>query len=285
MYSQVKSFFGHHSLPKATKWVLISNVALFFLQQISNITGIFALFPYQHPNFYPWQVLSYMFMHGDIFHILFNMLVIWVFAPHYESQYGPKKFLGLFLLSGIGVGIFYTLFFNHMLIGASAGVYAILTSFAYFWPNTRIFFMGIFPIKAKILILILILVSIFSSLRPTDNIAHLAHIMGALFGFVFLQFNHRRYSLSQFFQLNPPLNKLTSSISNFFRYYYKYIYWSFSNKNQKKSMPKKSENQKIVYHDQWVKDRVDQILEKISKQGIQSLSKKEKDFLDRISNQ
>ncbi len=271
MYRQTTMRIGPGKITPGVKWVLIVTTGFFVLQYLTPLIEVlFVLKPFR-AGFMPWQPISYMFMHGGFFHILFNMFGIWMFGTYYEQQFGTKNFLSLYFISGVGAGIIYLLFMPFGgLLGASAGVYAIFVSFAYFWPNAEIYFLGIFPIRAKYLILIMMAFGVLSSIRTQagDNTAHFAHLMGAVIGFLYLQIVHRRYAIfGSFFQF---LSDKTERVST-------------KRKEKKQQKKEQKKEQKVIYKDDWVKDKVDDLLDKVSRDGLGSLTRKEKDFLDKVS--
>ncbi len=271
---QTKMRIGPGKITPAVKWVLIVTAGFYVLQQLApEINALFVLQPLRG-GFQPWQPLTYMFMHEGFFHILFNMFGVWMFGTYYEQQFGTKNFIRLYFISGVGVGLIYLFFMPFGgLLGASAAVYAVFVSFAYFWPNAEIYFLGIFPIRAKYLILIMMAFGVLSTIsqKAEDNIAHFAHLMGAVIGFLYLQIVHRRYAIfGSFFQL---LSDKTERVSSGRK----------EKKRQKEEIKKEQKKQKVIYKDDWVRDKVDDLLDKVSKDGLDSLTKKEKDFLDKVS--
>ncbi len=267
MNRQTSIRIGPGKITPAVKWVLIVTAGLYVLQQLAPMINVLFVLKPLRTGFQPWQPLTYMFMHEGFFHILFNMFSVWMFGTYYEQQFGTKNFLRLYFISGVGAGLIYLFFIPFGgLLGASAGVFAILVSFAYFWPNAEIYFLGIFPIRAKYLILILMAFGILSSIsqREGDNVAHFAHLMGAGIGFLYLQVVHRRYAIfGSFFQF---LSDKTERVST-----------------KRKEKKQQKTEQKVIYKDEWVKDKVDDLLDKVSRDGLDSLTKKEKDFLDKVS--
>ena len=138
-----------------------------------------------------WQFFTYMFVHGGISHILFNMLGLFFFGAHVERRMGSSEFLLFYLITGTLAGVLsfviYTLTgaYYVVLLGASGAVYAVLLAYATYYPDSRIFIMGILPVKAPILVLGFAGIAIFSELFSFSNgVAHLTHLAG--FGFAFL---------------------------------------------------------------------------------------------------
>jgi hypothetical protein len=186
------------------------------------------------------------------------MFALWMFGVSYERQFGTKDFLKLYFIAGIGTGIILSLFLPNVL-GASAAIFAVLVAFAYMWPNAKVLLMFIIPVKAKNAILIFITLELFLTIQSANsNIAHSGHVLGALIGFIYLQIVHKRYDL---------LNPFFTTLNNLFK--------------AKKESKKKG---KIIEKEKWTQDKVNSLLEKISRQGIDSLTKEEKDFLDRVSS-
>lgn len=187
--------YGTDALPPVVKYLVIVNVAVFLLQvlldpQIGLTARFLALHPINSPYFSPYQVITHMFTHGGFFHLLFNMFGLWTFGRELERFWGGKRFLNFYLLSGIGAAIVHLLI-NFLLdregyaIGASGAVMGIFAAFAYLFPNTplALLFFPV-PIKAKYLMMLLIAYDVFGGIGGTDNIAHFAHLGGAITGII-----------------------------------------------------------------------------------------------------
>ncbi len=142
--------------------------------------------------FYPWQLISYQFMHGSFSHILFNMFALWMFGIEIENHWGSKKFLYFYLTCGVVAGLCH-LFISPLLggfaaptIGASGAIYGVLVAFALLFPNRLIFLYFFIPVKAKYLVTIMIVMEFMLVDSANSGIAHLAHLGGALAGIVFI---------------------------------------------------------------------------------------------------
>ena len=136
----------------------------------------------------PWSLVTYMFLHADFFHLLFNMYSLWLFGGLVENILGAGRFLRLYFYSGlIAAGLYLLCNWGEdfMLIGASGAVFGVMTAAALAYPNARILFFFI-PMKLWMMMLVYLAIEIFSFHNP-DNIAHLAHIGGALGGFLFMK--------------------------------------------------------------------------------------------------
>ncbi len=152
-------------------------------------------------EFQPYQLFTYMFMHGGFIHILFNMMALAFMGPILESVWGQNRFLAFYVITGIGAGIFnilIDLFFGvgtfGLMMGASGAVYGVLTAFGILFPNMEIMLLiPPIPIKAKYMVLILGGIALFSGFNasPGDNTAHFAHLGGIVMAILFIQFGGR----------------------------------------------------------------------------------------------
>ena len=192
--------------------VFLAQAAFGGLDQLNRVNDLFALHHYKSTVFRPYQLVTHMFMHGGIFHLLFNMLALWMFGTMIERAWGPKRFLIFYLICGLGAGLaqmgsyafdfwqidhtnidtalyneYQTALRINCTVGASGAIMGVLAAFGYLFPNTKLFIMPIpFPVKAKWAILGIIALDVFGGISntPNDNIAHFAHIGGALIGFL-----------------------------------------------------------------------------------------------------
>lgn len=184
------------AFPPVVKWLIIVNVAVFLAQSaldsLYSLTARLALWPINSPYFQPYQVFTHMFSHGSIGHIFFNMFALFMFGKTLENVWGPKRFLNFYLISGIGAAVVH-LAVEYLqggtapAVGASGAVMGILVGFAYLFPNTELYILFIpFPIKAKWVVIGYILIDLFGGFASFsgDNIAHFAHLGGALTGFI-----------------------------------------------------------------------------------------------------
>lgn len=184
------------NFPPAVKNLIIINVVVWIAQMIfkDEFTRYIALFPLGDPEFKAYQVVTHMFAHSTdtFFHIIFNMLVLWMFGRVLEQVWGSKRFLIFYMLSGIGAGIVhlaiqYLQGGEAVAVGASGAIMGVMVAFAVLFPNTELYIMFLpIPIKAKWAVLgyvVLDLLGGFSNI-PGDNIAHFAHLGGALTGFI-----------------------------------------------------------------------------------------------------
>ncbi|MBC7904705.1 MAG: rhomboid family intramembrane serine protease [Gemmatimonadaceae bacterium] len=187
---------GLANFPPVVKNLLIANVIVFIAQKIFANQAIpleyyGALWSIDSGNFKIWQLVTHMFMHDQnlFIHILFNMLTLWMFGSSLENFWGAKRFLQFYFICGIAAGCAQLLMTTgtSYAVGASGAVMGVMAAFAYLFPNTSLFMMFIpIPIKAKYAIPGLMLLDIFGAVSPRagDNVAHWAHLGGALAGFI-----------------------------------------------------------------------------------------------------
>ncbi len=189
-------------LTNAIKHLIIINVLFYAVTYFApnmqeKMMEWFALFYPTSSYFQPWQFVTHMFMHGGLMHIIFNMYALWAFGSPLEQLWGRNKFFFFYFSAGLGAALIYTLanyFFqdyNAVAVGASGAVYGVLVAFAMNFPNAKlalIFFPV--PIAAKYFIPLIVFGDLFFGFTSysVGNIAHFAHIGGALIGFIIMLF-------------------------------------------------------------------------------------------------
>ena len=193
-YYRYRFSFGYGLTPVVKNLMIIMG-AVFLLQMLVRgaIEFYFGLVPFLvWKKFFVWQLLTYIFLHAGVSHILFNLLALWMFGGELESYFGSKKFLFYFLFCGIGAGICTVLFTPDIyqripVIGASGAIYGILLAFAWLFPNRPILIYFLFPVPAKYMVIIFGLIEFFSSMGGSGGgVAHLTHLGGLLFGFFYM---------------------------------------------------------------------------------------------------
>ncbi len=211
------------NIPPVVKNLLIINILCFLPSLLvphlyDQIVQYGALFYFGSPFFKPWQIVTYMFLHANVWHILFNMFALFSFGPILEYTVGSKKFFNLYFISGIGAALFQLLvmgiemyhytgqfvvpmsyntdaitaakigaIYGGPIIGASGAVFGVLIAFGMLYPNMELMILFIpVPVKAKYIIPVYVLIELFSGFSNIagDNVAHFAHIGGALLGFI-----------------------------------------------------------------------------------------------------
>jgi membrane associated rhomboid family serine protease len=193
--SYARGFLQSGGLPPGVKGLLIANVVIFLAQFLipGDWQDTFALRPSAvFPGMQLWQLVTYMFLHGGIFHILFNMLGLWFLGKDLEETWGTDRFLKFFFFCGIGAGLCVValnyLFGtpNVLTLGSSGAIYGIFLAAAMLWPDRQIIFYFV-PLKLKYFVMILGAIAFLSSLRPASGVSDIAHLGGMLFGYLFLQ--------------------------------------------------------------------------------------------------
>lgn len=286
-YNRPSFFGGFQFFPPVIKTLLIANAAVFlgmvFLGNFRIGDFYFEHFFYQAFALWPlgfgfgfWQLFTYMFMHASFTHILFNMLALWMFGMELEHVLGSRKFLIYYLLCGFGGGLANLLvapMFTSVgpTVGASGAVYGVLLAFGMLFPERPIYIYFLLPIKAKYFVVMYMALEIFS-VGSVDGVAHFAHLGGALVGFLYLIADGYHFGSSSF---GPKEEEsIFTRMSSTFgkprqqdRYYQDVsdakIYDITDHQNEQKK------NQ----------EQIDDILDKISKNGYQSLSEDEKKIL------
>jgi membrane associated rhomboid family serine protease len=181
----------------ATIILIVVNVIVFLLgflglqRTIQVYLGLTPLLVVQAGTW--WQVATYMFVHGGWGHIFFNMLALFLFGIQLEQRMGSTEFLLYYFICGIGAGIA-TLFINLAtgqgavdVVGASGAIFALLLAFAAFFPDARIFIFGILPMRAPVAVALYAGIEIFSSFTSFQSgVAHLTHLAGLAFGYLYL---------------------------------------------------------------------------------------------------
>ncbi len=188
---------GGGAITPAVKFLLIANTAVFVVQTFVDyrLVYFFGLVPQLvWNNLYLWQLFTYQFLHGGLFHLLFNMLALWMFGGDLERRWGSIFFLKYYFVSVLGGGILNALLTpNQMVpsIGASGGVYGILLAYGLIYPNQIVYFYFLFPIKMKHFVWIIGAISLYSSIATGQSgIAHLAHLGGMGFGYFYLRWGN-----------------------------------------------------------------------------------------------
>ncbi len=256
------------SMPPAIKVLLILNGSVFALQVLLGAFTNFSfvryggLSPLMVANGAVWQLVTYMFLHGDFLHILLNMLALWMFGRDLEYGWGTKEFIRYYFVCGVGAAIFSLVFLWNspsVIIGASGAVFGVLLAYAMAYPNREIIFI-IFPIKAKYLVLFLggaTLITTITSAKTgvTDGVAHLTHLGGLAIGFFYLKFSDTRFLFPR------PLAWLGR--------------WRAQRKGRELRR-RFDEHRELM-------EEVDRILDRINQVGYEGLTPEERDSLERAS--
>lgn len=260
MFSRPLDF---RNLPPGVKFLLTANLVGFSLQWIFSLVGgpslvrIFALTPLRvTETFWVWQVVTYMFLHGGFFHILFNAFMLWTLGRQLEDMWGTKGFLGYYFLCGLGAAGLNLLLEPHSplpVVGASGAIYGMLVAFALMFPMAVFYVYFIIPMRAWQAVTLFAVIEFLIGLSASQSrLANIAHLGGMLTGFLYLKAPTFRFSLRS--------------------------WWGQWEEKREK---KQESRHQVAFHE--LGQEVDRILEKISKQGLQSLTREEKDLMERYS--
>jgi membrane associated rhomboid family serine protease len=253
----------------AIKWLIITNVVVFILQMTAPLIGYFgltpALFYTEFPNFL-YQPFTYMFLHGGFGHILFNMLMLWMFGVEIEERLGLKRFLKLYFYSGLG-GALAALVFDYgslsPIVGASGAIFGVLIAYWRFFPERSVYLYFILPVKIKYLIPVMVGIGLYATMTSSGgNIAHLAHLGGAAVGFIMI----RKSAKSGFISSPSWLQRMRNKRSE---------------RDHERLSAKLEKNRQQAGD---VMKRVDSILDKINEVGIENISDADRKFLEDASN-
>ncbi len=222
---QQQGFRRQSLLPPALKWLLILNGAVYaaqwvFMQAAPPLYFFFfdsahGLLPLQTnlSLFRPWQLLTYMFLHAGVLHILFNMFALWMFGVEIEERWGTRHFVTYYFICGVGGGVLQIVlpllihiisverggfggrFAPLPVVGASGAVYGILLAFGMMFPNRLIYIPLLFipiGIPARMLVVIYAVISIVGGMGGSGGVAHFAHLGGMLVGYLYIKWQQRQ---------------------------------------------------------------------------------------------
>jgi len=194
--SYARSYVGLPGLPRGIKWLLIANVSIFLVQWITRgaYDYYFALVPAELVRHLAvWGLVTYMFLHGGISHILWNMLALWMFGSMLEQSWGTRRFLQLYFCSGIGAGICVALLSflfggaQVATIGASGAIFGVMLACAVMWPDQIVLFNFLFPIKMKYMVMIIGAIAFLGAWNPNSGVSNIGHLGGMAFGYLFIK--------------------------------------------------------------------------------------------------
>jgi membrane associated rhomboid family serine protease len=255
-----------------TPWVrrlLIANVVAFFVTMASvDLYVLLTLYP-QVVLRRPWTLVTYMFLHAGVAHLVFNMIGLFFFGPRLESRLGSKGFLWLYLLSGLGGAVFSLIFARDAgVVGASGAVYGVLLGFAMFWPRERIYIWGILPVEAWLLASFLVFGSLYSGMNPGrgSNTAHFAHLGGLAFAFAYLKWwDWRKGAAKRAFQTKMKPDASPRGVTG------------------ERIALARWKGISVESLHELNRGEVERLISKVERDGASSLTQSERDFLDRMS--
>jgi membrane associated rhomboid family serine protease len=261
-----------------TPWVarlIYANVAMFILSMAVPLLGAaFTLVP-AYALYRPWTVGTYMFIHGGLVHVLFNMLVLFFFGPRLEDRLGSRNFLWLYFLSGLVAGAV-SVITPYLLpafsprvgvVGASGAIYGVMLGFARYWPRDRIFIWGIIPVEARWMVAGMTLYALYGIAMEAggaaQSIAHHAHLGGFLGAFLYLKWR----------ETNSAAAKFKASAEGARRKGWR---------QDREALERWAKIDREELHEV-NREAYDRIATKLEAEGIGSLSDRERAFLDRFS--
>lgn len=270
-YYEGDSFGFGGRMTRAVKYIIIICVVSFLAGKLIQAAGSalwirgLGLTPLMVREYFTvWQFVTYMFLHGGLWHLLFNMFALWMFGTEVERAWGSREFTVFFLFTGTVVGILFFIFASglpliisagspgNVLIGSSGAIFAILAAYGMMFPERTILFMFIFPIRAKYFVLIIAAIELYLIWTPS-GISNFAHLSGMLIGYLYLKKDWNFSSLLQ-------------------RYY--------DRKRRRRIRLVEDEERRQKEQS----DEVDRILDKISRKGMESLTRRERKILERASS-
>ncbi|MFO7847876.1 MAG: rhomboid family intramembrane serine protease [Balneolaceae bacterium] len=270
---------GFMRIPVVIRTIIAINVIVFILMSLGGQTVgnlLVNLFGFDPDPFtaltQPWRIVTYMFLHGGAFHLIFNMLWLWWMGKMVEETIGPRSFAVIFFGAGIGGALLQVamaaVFSSNIVIGASGAVLGILVAFAYLFPTAPIMLLFLPPIEARFLVAGIVALDVLF-LGAGDNVARLVHLGGAATGYLLVKMHYEGYDLAA---LIRPIEQM---------------FKGGSKKKKKKSGRKRNKDMYAVADVEIMEekdaDELDEILEKISKKGYDGLTKEEKQKLFELS--
>ena len=175
-----------------SKWVfflIATNISVFIFQRQPGFTEALILVP-KDVALHPWSPVTYMFLHGGTGHVLFNMLALYFFGPRLETLLGGRRFITLYLLSGLGGAFlsFVPTYYSSQILGASGAVFGVVTAYARVWPRDRIYIYGVIPIQAWWFVMVMAAVSLLggTGYNILPGTAHFGHLGGIVVGWLFM---------------------------------------------------------------------------------------------------
>ncbi len=262
-------------MSQTVKLLLIANVVVYVLQSLMGHSDariwfdrFFGLVPSKAvAGLHVWQFATYMFLHGGFFHMFWNMFILWMFGSELSSLWGRRGFLQYYFTTGIGAGLVYVLLMPLIeartayipLVGASGACFGVLLAYGLLFPDRRIILYFLFPVKAKWFVLGIGVFELLS-IWQADSVGHLAHLGGLLFGYLYLR-GGRKW-----------IDGLVRGVRR-----------RRAGSRFRVVKDRKPGNGSADTGGPVNRDEVDRILEKISREGLDSLTPAEQDALRRAS--
>lgn len=265
---------GLRPTPMVTR-LLIANAVVF------AVTYLFPRFMVEWFSFQPlnvvlrpWGPVTYMFVHASLGHLFFNMLMLFFFGPPLEAKWGEREFLKFYLICGLGGAALSYAFLPHTIVGASGALFGVMLAFAMNWPNAPIYVFGIFPVLAKYLVGFMALASILSAVDSAQGgaggIAHFAHLGGLVAGYLYLKADWRTKRAFEGLQRAATKKRRLAIVPR-------------DEAEEEEQGVVRGPRDPSAPEDARLLDEVDAVLDKISAEGMSSLTPAELDLLDRVS--
>jgi membrane associated rhomboid family serine protease len=178
-------------MTRAVQWLLGLNIGIYFLQLTlfgsDAVYSALALDPGRFPTAW-WTIGTYMFVHAWLAHLAFNMFTLWMFGPRLEQEWGTRTFVQFYLWSGLGGALAHLALAQHSaVVGASGAISGVLVAYALRWPDEEVYIFGVIPMKSRWLVAALLAMNIIFALSPSSRIDWTAHVGGMAFGWIFLK--------------------------------------------------------------------------------------------------
>lgn len=254
VYRQVQ--FGPGYITPVVRNLIIANVAVFLVQSILSLTsfrGFLELHGGMTPSlfikgFHLWQPVTYMFLHGGVMHLIFNMFFLWMFGTEVEQRIGSRMFSVYYFFCGIGAGLLTCLFWQNWdvpTIGASGAIFGVLLAFGLLFPDRMVLLFFVIPVRAFYFAIGIGVIELYYLIfMPKGSVSYIAHVGGMLFGYIYLRFNR---------EITIGLGKVRIK------------------------KPGGAQSEKRSFEED--QRRVDEILDKINREGIHRLTRAERNFL------
>lgn len=213
--------FGGFTITPAVKALLLANAILYIVPVLTGFDLQRRLLLFLVPGLVlrgmVWQLFTYMFLHGGFSHILFNCLTLWMFGSAVEQTWGTRRFATYYLSCGLAAGACVTLValfggpdaLYTPTVGASGAIFGVIVAFGMLFPDAPVLMMFLFPMPAKYFAMLLAGIELLMQLsQPGSGISHVAHLGGAVYGFLYIKFYmNRRPARSSYYDYRPPVQK------------------------------------------------------------------------------
>lgn len=268
----------HRLTPWVTRLIIANAVVQLLLLTVFTAPAFEGLLQFSPADAFarPWTFLTYMFVHAGLLHLLGNMLMLFIFGPAVEARLGGRRFITYYLYCGVGAAVFSLALSGIMpvvpFIGASGAVLGVALAFALFWPDAELIVFPIpIPMRARTFVAILIGLDVIGALAFNDGVAHLAHLGGVLFGYLFFRVQTLAARSPHEARAVERVVMVQSSGS------------AEPSDQQSRRTPVTPIRPRRRAESDPVTAEVDRVLDKISAQGLGSLTAAERRFLDEVA--